>query len=721
MALSSPISPSTPETSPTNPSADMTPENVALLLNFVRTRSANRWNLATDFAALYQPKVLEVFRDNWERVGVPVVELGAKDEVNDDAAGDVLDVKESLLKKAATDEDDLVQAFANMVLPFVASKNTGTSVDSRLDRWCPSFARAVEELRPIVIEKELNFNPSVFRYLDTSIIDDIRLSGAKSIDTRCFGPRFTFQEGKGTVKPESERLRPYKELVTQLSSSSLSGSMPLPHHPASSSSSSTSPMKVHPPPHAPGSPKSAKSPEFPSAVRGGSPPVVPRGTLSIPKTGWGATPSSITPTSAHHPHPPPSLATSSTRPRPPAGPGSGLGMKRTSFSGGTSSGFGSFGSGGPKGLQRSTKVKPLDMSEMLSAAQEASDAKKKQEEDARMEAERRKKELEDKRAAAKEAREKAEEEKRLKRLKMKEEKEARDLQRRQAMEESKKRKMEDQEARAAKKRGSVLERRESVGEEGLSEKSASSSSVSLVPENGTPPPEHQQQQFLQHPQHYMQPPLHQAYVPAPPPPHLHHAYPQGYQQPPSSYVRLTGEPQHQMYDYQPPDPTTNNNNPPQHHAHPLYNPTYPPPPATHHPHPSIISHPAPAPAVVASAPIVLNPMSGPMQPIHLAPPPLQQQNPIVVAPPQQPPQTPPTDMEAILGPDVANLGPTEREWILEFLSGRYERRADKKEIKLSEATLVDEVTGGSFVQSMFIVLDYEACKWRKIKRKRRLG
>ncbi|KAJ3114979.1 hypothetical protein HDU96_001379 [Phlyctochytrium bullatum] len=82
-------------------------------------------------------------------------------------------------------------------------------------------------------------------------------------------------------------------------------------------------------------------------------------------------------------------------------------------------------------------------------------------------------------------------------------------------------------------------------------------------------------------------------------------------------------------------------------------------------------------------------------------------------------QPPAINIDAVLGANVPCLTPDDRQKVIEFLSGRYERRPQKVEIKLSE-TEVSDPNNNVSLHTLFIVLDYEACKWRKIIRKKKL-
>ncbi|KAI8614001.1 hypothetical protein BC830DRAFT_418771 [Chytriomyces sp. MP71] len=76
--------------------------------------------------------------------------------------------------------------------------------------------------------------------------------------------------------------------------------------------------------------------------------------------------------------------------------------------------------------------------------------------------------------------------------------------------------------------------------------------------------------------------------------------------------------------------------------------------------------------------------------------------------------------EPILGADAANLSAEDRAFVESFLSGQHDKTSGNKEIKLSESTVTDAGTGVTQVHTLYLVLDYEACKWKKIKRKRKI-
>ncbi|KAI8839719.1 hypothetical protein BJ741DRAFT_80108 [Chytriomyces cf. hyalinus JEL632] len=100
-----------------------------------------------------------------------------------------------------------------------------------------------------------------------------------------------------------------------------------------------------------------------------------------------------------------------------------------------------------------------------------------------------------------------------------------------------------------------------------------------------------------------------------------------------------------------------------------------------------------------------------------------------IMPVPQPLSVPPIALDAtpvpvvsaltILGDDAQYLSAEDRMLLDSFLSGKYDKRAETKEIKLSETEVVDPKTGAVQIQSLFLVLDYEACKWKKIRRKRK--
>ncbi|KAJ3070987.1 hypothetical protein HDU98_005949 [Podochytrium sp. JEL0797] len=96
--------------------------------------------------------------------------------------------------------------------------------------------------------------------------------------------------------------------------------------------------------------------------------------------------------------------------------------------------------------------------------------------------------------------------------------------------------------------------------------------------------------------------------------------------------------------------------------------------------------------------------------------------PAPVAPPA--PVVPPVHQgptaESVLGADIVNVSEEDVALVQQFLSGRYDKTNTTKEIKLSEATVTDAVSGITQAHTLYLVLDYEQCKWRKVKRKRRV-
>ncbi|KAI9349509.1 hypothetical protein BDR26DRAFT_852273 [Obelidium mucronatum] len=76
--------------------------------------------------------------------------------------------------------------------------------------------------------------------------------------------------------------------------------------------------------------------------------------------------------------------------------------------------------------------------------------------------------------------------------------------------------------------------------------------------------------------------------------------------------------------------------------------------------------------------------------------------------------------EAVLGSDFANVSHDEVQLVQNFLCGQYDKSTTNKEIKLNEQTVTDPTSGITQVHTMFLVLDYGAAKWRKVKRKRKI-
>ncbi|KAI8843131.1 hypothetical protein BC829DRAFT_401126 [Chytridium lagenaria] len=265
------------------------------------------------------------------------------------------------------------------------------------------------------------------------------------------------------------------------------------------------------------------------------------------------------------------------------------------------------------GLKRESRIKTLDVTEIVNAEQEVFDLKKKQ--------------LEGTWKA---------EEKRLRRLKAKEEKDAKDAAEKKAAAEEAKRKREAAAANAGESPGGDIGGLNGDGRRSSMDSVAAAAAASY--RNGQPGPT--AQPHLQHGMH-------------PAPPHGHTQFPPGYH----------------------PGP------PPPHQPAMMAYPggQYSPPTTQGYPPASVVPL-APAPTAVVA---------------------------------------PAVDVDAVLGPDTPCLTMEDRQKVVDFLTGRYERRAEKAEIKLSESTAADPATGATLVNSLFIVLDYEACKWRKIKRKRR--
>ncbi|KAJ3119598.1 hypothetical protein HK100_000241 [Physocladia obscura] len=90
----------------------------------------------------------------------------------------------------------------------------------------------------------------------------------------------------------------------------------------------------------------------------------------------------------------------------------------------------------------------------------------------------------------------------------------------------------------------------------------------------------------------------------------------------------------------------------------------------------------------------------------------QQQQPVVVVENT----TPTVSAVTVLGADIHQVSQKDREIVEKFLTGHYET----KDIKLNEITVRDEATGVMQIHTLYLVLDYEACKWKKVKRKRRI-
>ncbi|KAJ3032107.1 UNVERIFIED_CONTAM: hypothetical protein HDU68_004417, partial [Siphonaria sp. JEL0065] len=76
--------------------------------------------------------------------------------------------------------------------------------------------------------------------------------------------------------------------------------------------------------------------------------------------------------------------------------------------------------------------------------------------------------------------------------------------------------------------------------------------------------------------------------------------------------------------------------------------------------------------------------------------------------------------DSVLGADSGNVTEDDRKLVQTFLSGHYDKSTPNREIKLNEAIVTDPSTGVTQVHTMFLVLDYEAAKWRKVKRKRKI-
>ncbi|KAJ3387542.1 methionine adenosyltransferase sam2, partial [Entophlyctis sp. JEL0112] len=76
--------------------------------------------------------------------------------------------------------------------------------------------------------------------------------------------------------------------------------------------------------------------------------------------------------------------------------------------------------------------------------------------------------------------------------------------------------------------------------------------------------------------------------------------------------------------------------------------------------------------------------------------------------------------ENVLGADAINVSPADREVVELFLSGKYDKHVETKDIKLNETTVVDEATGLTQIHTLYLVLDYDACKWKKVKRKHKI-
>ncbi|KAJ3079439.1 hypothetical protein HDU99_010895 [Rhizoclosmatium hyalinum] len=85
-----------------------------------------------------------------------------------------------------------------------------------------------------------------------------------------------------------------------------------------------------------------------------------------------------------------------------------------------------------------------------------------------------------------------------------------------------------------------------------------------------------------------------------------------------------------------------------------------------------------------------------------------------------PPLPLPSPADTVLGADASTVSPEDRAAVEQFLAGHYDKSTPNREIKLNESTITDPTTGVSQIHTMYLVLDYEQCKWRKVKRKRRV-
>ncbi|KAI9359562.1 hypothetical protein DFJ73DRAFT_107396 [Zopfochytrium polystomum] len=327
---------------------------------------------------------------------------------------------------------------------------------------------------------------------------------------------------------------------------------------------------------------------------------------------------------------------------------------------------------------KASKVKTLDLSEVVSADQAIIDAKKKEAEDLVKDQEKKKRELEEKRQAAREQKEREQEERRLQREKEQEErrlkrererleKEAKELERREIVERKRKAQEEQEEAR---KRKFLF--------------------VQLFV-TGYPYRRHVTYSLVV-------------------------AKTDGSQMPGSAPTakRSSADPVEAFDSKRPklsyPTPVQPVQIQPVQPLQPLQ-PVQQPVGVT-----PLMYQPIAQYATASGSPMPLLSNAGMMQYQPAAPQPLEQ--PIVsalVAPPAPP------DLDAVIGPDTPLLTAENRELIRNFLSGRYERSKDKAEIKLSEAVIPDQVTGAMWVHTLFIVLDYDLCKWRKIKRRKKVA
>ncbi|KAJ3331240.1 Microsomal glutathione S-transferase 3 [Blyttiomyces sp. JEL0837] len=678
---------------------------------------------------------------------------------------------EQLLRKAAEEKDELIKAIANMLLPYTAADprshllqgakvTTGPSVDVDMSASSPAFAKAVEQLKPILIEREVAFTPRHFRFLDNAVIESIRPSGAEGL-SHCFGPTINLQPGH-EIPSFEERTRKYREWIASKglagksqgqaaqgqSHSPLKGSLPTPASPKYSSANIPSdshsvsgvPSAIavgglaHSHHHVSGGSHHATSP------LAGSPGVRPMPAGS----GMGGSGSGVggvkRPLSAGSSNP----VGMAARPKPSP---LGLPPKRPSLT--SSTGI------MPKGFQKTSRIKTIDMNELMNAEQEKTEAKKREEEEAAKEAEKKKKEAEEKRLAKHEQMEKEKEERRLKKEKLRLEKEQRDAEKKTQMEERKRKASESAEQSKAKRqaaerrRSSVSFPSKSEANEGSPPPSHGSSAGDLPaasPAEGSSsmatftamkpvrspeptnlqsdqyqqqqyPPQQQQQRQI-HPQMQQQP--YGGGMP-PQPQHLQHhqqqqqyqpqhqqqqqMYQQHHQQQQQHQQQYQYQQQQQHSQYQPQQQPQQYYQQPQHSQPQAYSSVMSTASQFNHGMPSAaITMPFATTAGVTPV-IITNPG---------APPPLP-----IVDPQAQ--TSAPVDVDTVLGGDAPLLTAEQKVMIENFLNGRYERNPVKAEFKLSETTITDPATGGTFAQTLYIVLDYEACKWRKIKRKRKIA
>ncbi|KAJ3106458.1 hypothetical protein HDU97_006244 [Phlyctochytrium planicorne] len=336
------------------------------------------------------------------------------------------------------------------------------------------------------------------------------------------------------------------------------------------------------------------------------------------------------------------------------------------------------------------------MDDVVSTEKEIVDEKRKEAEEATREKDWKKRELEEKRKAARDAKEKEAEEKRLKKIKVKEERDAREAakeaekaEKRAAAEEAKRKRLEE-----AAEEAEMLKR---ARLDASKTRSPSSSPISDAPLSGSRASSRRRSSIVTDGSNNSTP------VP------YNTGHGNGVPQPQIPLMPQTG-PYAQSIQVPPPPPLP----PPQgyHHLPPGSVPMYPlgHPQAHHQPQTYPIYGMNYAGQPNANPAINYPPPAQP--PIHYPP--------TIPPPASLPTNNPPlVDVDAVLGPDTSSLTAEDRQKVVDFLSGRYSKKPEKAEIKLSEITSVDPATNSTSTQTLYIVLDYEACKWKKIKRKRK--